>query len=298
MDLEKIKRLVKINVKYYINSLRYNSQNCSESNVTCVIFSRNRAMQLDALLESIERYSKAKFNIIVQYSYSPNHQKSYEEVEKKYPYVKFWQETTVNATLKEILKSIKSKYMFYLVDDQVFVGDFDVYEAIPFVDDKSFFSMRLGKNITNWGIKDVPLVPKYNEKGRLLHWKFSDNKGQHDWHYKFSVDGHIYRTIDILRCTMAIPFKAPNSYEANMNSVLFFKTAKYGSAFSQPVVVNLIINACREEAAYENCVGGEFSADDMLKLRENGKSLDLDAIARMNFNCTHFIVKDINSILK
>lgn len=296
--MKKIWRLLKIQTKYFYNCLKYKEGKYSEKSVTCVIFSRNRAMQLDALLESIERYSKTKFDIIVQYSYSPNHQKSYEEVEKKYPYVKFWQETTVNATLKDILKSIKSKYMFYLVDDQVFTGTFDVTETIPFVDNNSFFSMRLGKNVTNLGVKDIPLYPKYKEEGKFLHWKFADNVGQHGWHYKFSVDGHIYRTIDILRCTMSIPFKAPNSYEANMNSVIFFKIAKHGSAFSQPVVVNLIINASREEAAYENCVGGEFSADDMLKLREEGKSLDLVAIAKMDFNCTHFIVKDINCILK
>lgn len=297
MDYKKIKRLAKIQFQYFCNCLKYEEGMYSQESVTCVIFSRNRAMQLDALLESIERYSQTKFDIIVQYSYSPNHQKSYEEVEKKYPYVKFWLESTVNTTLKEILKSIKSKYMFYLVDDQVFIKDFNVYETLSFVNNNSFFSMRLGENITNLGFADVKMCPKYKKKEGMLFWNYVENKGQGDWYYKFSVDGHIYRTIDILRCTMSIPFKAPNSYEANMNSVIFFKTAKYGSAFSQPVVVNLIINACREEAAYENCVGGEFSADDMLKLRENGKRLDLDAIAKMEFNCTHFIVKDINDIV-
>ena len=197
------------------------------------------------------------------------------------------------------MKNIKSQYMFYLVDDQVFIRDFDVEEALTQVNKHYFFSMRMGKNIINYGIKDIPLKPNYKECGKFIKWSFKDNKGVHTWGYQFSVDAHIYRTIDVLRCTMSIPFKAPNTYEANMNSVFFFKTrAKGCTAFSMPVVVNLILNASRHEYGYEDCESGEYNTDNLLNLFNSGHEFDLEKIAIIKYKSAHHIINDINCILK
>lgn len=295
--LIKIKRLLSIHVKYFYYLLKCSGNEYEEA-VSCIIFSRDRAMQLDALLRSIRKYSKSDFKIIVQYSCSDKHHASYEELVSRYKDVCFVKETTVRETLLKILFNFKTKYMFYLVDDQVFIRDFDINLLLSKMRRRNFASMRLGKTITNWGIKDKPLQPIYREDESFLYWRWLENKGNADWHYQFSVDGTIYRTVDILRCTLSIPFKAPNSYEANMNSVILFKGNNSGVSFQLPVVVNLIINASRQEKGYEECVAGEYSADDLLRLWEAGKRFDIEKIAAISYCSCHHIINDINTIIK
>lgn len=293
----KMKRLLLIQIKYLWHSIRISGHNYTKG-VTCIIFSRDRAMQLDFLLASMKRYSKSQIPVVVQYSSSDNHTSSYSELINKYPDVKFVKETTVRETLIRLLRELHTEYMFYLVDDQVFFREFDIMELLGKLKKGMFASMRLGETITNWGIQDVSLKPRYEENGGILFWKWRNNRDNHDWGYQFSVDGTIYRTVDILRCSLSIPFKAPNSYEANMNSVIFFKSNNSGIAFKRPVVVNLIINASRQEKGYENCEAGEYTADDLLKLYQSGKTFDFDKVAAIPYCSSHHIINDINSVLK
>ena len=293
----KMKRLLLIQIKYLWHSIRISGRNYTKG-VTCIIFSRDRAMQLDFLLASMKKFSKTYFPVVVQYSCSESHTPSYDELIRKYPEVNFVKETTVRETLIKLLRGLRTEYMFYLVDDQVFISEFDIQELLGKLKNGVFASMRLGETITNWGIKDVAIRGNYREDGDFLHWRWNDNKANHDWGYQFSVDGTIYRTVDILRCSLSIPFKAPNSYEANMNSVMLFKSNNRGVSFKRPVVVNLIINASRQEKGYENCEAGEYTADDLLKLYQSGKTFDFDKVAAIPYCSSHHIINDINSVLK
>ena len=69
MDLNKLKRLVIIQVLYLLNCCIYRKSRFTENSVTCIIFSRDRAMQLETLLNSIERYAlknlTLSFNIVI-----------------------------------------------------------------------------------------------------------------------------------------------------------------------------------------------------------------------------------------
>lgn len=291
-------RLSTIQLRYVLNCILYRKQN-KNANVSCIIFSRNRAFQLDALLESLQLYSHSKIQYIVQYSCSENHAQSYQELINRYlgQDICFIKESDFRNTLINIIRTVKTKYLFFLVDDQVFIKSFKIEDLTGKIQKHTFASLRLGKNITNWGIKDVKLSPQYIEKDNTLEWKWLLNKNQHDWGYQFSVDGTIYLTIDILRCIKSIPFKAPNSFEANMNSVILFKRNNFGISFLTPVVVNLIINASRIEDNYNDCVSGEYSTEDLLDLWNKGKKLDVKKISSMKFSSTHHIINNIDSII-
>lgn len=296
MKFDHFFRLSRIQLSYFLNCVLCRN-NYKNANISCIIFSRDRALQLNALLESIEQYSKSEIQFIIQYSCSENHSLSYQELINKYRNYCFIKESDFRDTLINIISTVQTNYLFFLVDDQVFINTFRIEDLTNKMQKNTFASLRLGKNISNWGIKDVELTPVYFEKGNILEWKWLLNKKQHDWGYQFSVDGTIYRTIDILRCVKSIPFKAPNSFEANMNSVILYKRNNYGISFHTPVVVNLIINASRKEDDYNDCVSGEYSTEDLLDLWNKGKKLDVHKISTMSFSSTHHIINNINSIL-
>ena len=300
MRYRRIFFLFLVNLKFILNVLRYRSNRYPLKGVTCVIFSRNRALQLDALLRSIEKYSKSSFDIIIQYSCSSNHRNSYEVLKERFNRVdncKFVEEQSFPSTLIEVIKSIKTQIVFFLVDDQVFVRPFNIEDVITLVGRKSFFSLRLGRTITDFGIYEMKLAPNYIIEDKYLTWSWKKNKSQKDWGYQFSVDGTVYRSIDVLRASMAIPFKAPNSYEDNMNSIIMFRGNNKGISYYEPVVINLIINASRQEKEYDNFESGEYSIDDMLELWELGKKFSIDEISKIRFSSTHYIIRDINTIL-
>lgn len=295
--IKKIQRILSLNLKYYANTLIVKND-CRQDGVTCVIFSRNRAFQLDALLKSIKRYSETTFDIIVQYSCSDLHRSSYIVLLERYKDVKFVEESNFKDTLLKQLKEIKTKWMFYLVDDQAFIRHFNIIKILALKQKHNIISLRLGDNITNFGIEDKEFVPRFTYDNEYLMWRWRENGGNYDWCYQFSVDATIYDTIDVVRGSLAIPFKAPNSYEANMNSLLLYKSNNVGISFRKPVVVNLIINASRGEMNYESCVSGEYTAEDMLVLLQEGKELDLDKISAINYKSSHHIIQNIRDVLK
>lgn len=301
MRLSRALFLLRVNFKYVLNKMRYKNHNYSLNSVTCIVFSRNRALQLDALLRSIDKYSISPFDVYIQFSCSINHCQSYEVLITKYRETsnyKFVREESFPVSLLELIKGIKTQYLFFLVDDQVFVKPFDMKQIVSVMKKNSFFSLRLGKSITDFGIFERKLFPKYNTLSDYLEWSWKQNKDQKDWGYQFSVDGTVYRTLDVLRASMSIPFKAPNSFEDNMNSVWFFRGDNTGMSYHEPVVINLIINASRQEKAYEHFESGEYSTDDMLELWNTGKRFSLEKVSSLVFYSTHYVVKDINNIIE
>ena len=301
MRLSRAVFLLRVNLKYVVNKLRYKHHNYSSNSITCIVFSRNRALQLDALLRSIEKYSESPFDVYIQYSCSLNHCQSYENIISRYGNTskyKFVREESFPVSLLDLIKSIKTQYLFFLVDDQVFVKPFDMSKIISIMKDNTFFSLRLGRSITDFGIFERKLLPKFSTQSDYLEWSWKQNKDQKDWGYQFSVDGTVYRTLDVLRASMSIPFKAPNSFEDNMNSVCLYRGDNIGMSYHEPVVINLIINASRQEKEYEHFESGEYSTDDMLELWNAGKRFSLEKVSSIVFHSTHYILKDINTIIE
>lgn len=301
MKLRRVLFLLRVNLKYVYNKWFYKSLNYSPNTVSCVVFSRDRAMQLDALLRSIEMHSESLYDIYIQYSCSPNHCKSYDELINRYrnnKNLRFVREDSFSVSLIDVLKAINTQFLFFLVDDQVFVRPFNMNQIVSNMRKNTFFSLRLGKSITDFGIFERKLMPKYKELHDYLEWKWKKNKNQKDWGYQFSVDGTVYRTLDVLRASLSIPFKAPNSYEDNMNSVWLFRGNNIGMSYHEPVVINLIINASRQEKEYDHFESGEYSTDDMLELWNSGIRFSLDKVSSLSFSSTHYVVKDINCILE
>ena len=90
--------------------------------------------------------------------------------------------------------------------------------------------MRLGKNLNYCYTKQSKQsLPLFNRKKNFLIWKWE--KGKLDWNYVFSVDGNIYNKDEILIITKLTHFKAPNSFEAGVNTFRFILRRKKGICY-------------------------------------------------------------------
>jgi hypothetical protein len=145
-----------------------------------IIFSKDRACQLDALLRSLEDHLRLNFNHIVIYTYTNDEfKKGYEMAEKRHPNVKFVHETNLK---KDILSCMVTLQISFMVDDQIMYKESPLIKVLG---DHTCFSLRLGCS--------VPQVHK---------------------DYPISLDGHVFRTNEIKPLIESISFNNPNKFES------------------------------------------------------------------------------------
>jgi len=168
--------------------------------IQAVIFSMDRACQLDLLLQSICKfwigYEDCNITIIYKHS-NDSFRAGYELLKTKYPEFKHREET-------EILKDIQMSFdptiahSMFLVDDDIFTRVFNVHDKDivwhTFTTHKGFacLSLRLGANIhRNYESGNIKQpIDFLNDYPYVWKWRQAES----DFGYPGSVDGHIFKT--------------------------------------------------------------------------------------------------------
>ena len=161
--------------------------------ITTIIFSKNRACQLELLLRSLNLPST------VIYTYDPAFKSGYNKLIGMYPKVKFIPETNFKNQLIENL----GEYTLFLVDDDVMIEPFeeDCSEFEEFKKNQSIISLSLR------------LAPYYEGAPDFKNNTWDWRGLKHDWGYPMSVSAHIFRKQDILPIVTNGPFNTPNDLE-------------------------------------------------------------------------------------
>ncbi|MDR1720330.1 MAG: hypothetical protein LBR67_09485 [Dysgonamonadaceae bacterium] len=207
--------------------------------IETVIFSRDRAMQLDLLLQSINRHDIDKrLNVNVLFSASEDaYRAGYALLREKYrntswieekeyskPHLQsnfdvlYWHnlywllkykrlrrnKTDFRAALIKLLAESEAKHIIFLTDDSVFYRDIILPDRLQNIES---FSLRHGANLSG-GV--------YETTGDWISWDVYENDFATDWGYPFSVDGHIYPKDKLLHIINKILFNNPNTLEGNV----------------------------------------------------------------------------------
>lgn len=244
--------------------LRKTSHNI-EAQVATIIFSKDRPLQLEALLNSYFHYCVNALPPIVIYN----------AVDDKYKnaYLKLFSQFSDRGVvalddskgfkdcLMYALELIETKQFFFLVDDIIFKKTFNPNK---FLNLGTHFipSMRMGLHLNKCytQLKPQPL-PDFRNDGDLYFWKYG--KGILDWAYPLSVDGHIFYKEEIKLMTKVLSFKAPNSYESKLQKFRLLYRRLYGACYNESVIMNIPCNKVQSEN--ENHAG-DWHQDDLLDL--------------------------------
>lgn len=165
---------------------------------TTLIFSKNRACQLDLLLRSLS------IPCVVLYTFDPEFEAGYKKLRKIHPKVKFIKQKDFKTDLLKIIE--KSENVLFLTDDDVMIDSFS-WRSRNF---KEF------KNDSSVATLSLSLNP--NVAGRK--WKWSDYRGNYRlrmWGYPMSVDSCVFRTNDIIETIKNNEMKNPNFLETALN---------------------------------------------------------------------------------
>tara|TARA_R110000824_G_scaffold231335_2_gene419137 strand:+ start:19404 stop:20276 length:873 start_codon:yes stop_codon:yes gene_type:complete len=279
--------------------------------ITSIIFSKDRALQLDLTLKSIKQNFPQSNNLMVIYTVSEEHAKSYELLASEHEGVTFYKQTT--SLFLDISKAVdeSQEYVCFFTDDDI------VYSKVTlnkenlcnlFKSGAACLSLRLGLN-TNMrdygdGILREDPFPRIESMDPFLVWNRTSIPVGGYWSYPLSVDGHIFekRTIQLFCKELAVLDKhysyqgvrrekycwqqTPNEFESKLQR-FWFDLPPIMGAFKASSVVNSPNNRVQESTL--NRHGDVYSLDQntLLEKYTNGHRIKLENLKINNIKCPH-----------
>ncbi|MBP2655277.1 MAG: glycosyltransferase involved in cell wall biosis-like protein [Firmicutes bacterium] len=185
--------------------------------MTVLIFSKDRALQLEGLLSSLLLHCRDvdDIEVIVIFTCSDNdNNRQYQEVKASYRTVAFLEETDFCAQVKEILR--RSSDIIFLVDDTLFVGDFSTGQLKKLLESYPQavgVSLRLGQNtVYCYPLNCRQPLPDLITLGDgffIYEWPVAVL----DFAYPLEISSSCYRSGDIWKVLGELSFNGPNELE-------------------------------------------------------------------------------------
>lgn len=248
------------------------------SGTVIIVFSKDRAMQLDALLRSYYHYAVHPIPVRVLYhASSPEYRKSYSEVLDIYKDnpIFFREEEHFKNDLIEELRFLPCAKILFLVDDVLFKRKIDMREFTSINPRKCISSLRLGSHLkyayTLERNQALPSFKKLVGHPEMLSWNWS--KGDGDWEYPLSVDGNLFDTREIRILVEGLGFKAPNSFEEALQLLKPYFANRKGLCYPESVVVN---NPCNKVQMENDNTYGEIGVEELDQKWAAGYRIDFE----------------------
>jgi len=195
-----------------------------------IIFSFNRAIQLDYLLQSSLKHFKTPTKIVILYHTTGLHKEGYDLLKEKYAdkNIVFYERKNVlfdisflktvrtrtslrfflnknllnkkgdnfKGLLQKIMRKSNCEFVMFNTDDGVFFNDViipeEAFDIIRKNPENASYRLYVGDNLEG--------CPKYLEnKGDYYQWDYYTDKEIHHWSFPFSVDATIYHTKGLLK---------------------------------------------------------------------------------------------------
>jgi len=224
--------------------------------INILIFSKDRACQLDLCIRSILEKLHLGYRLHVQYTTSDEmFDKGYELLKQKYGhFIKFVKESNFKTTLLEMVSKFENEYCMFLVDDDVFINDvsedefcklFKLYKENTKVATVSF---RMNPFIDYcFPAKKKMIIPEFMEETMYLLWAWVDYDSFTCWGYPMAIDTHVYNVKSISALFNRLNYSDVNTLELNMT----YNTPKekpYMISFKETKVYNIQHNFVQEDS--------------------------------------------------
>lgn len=211
-----------------------------------IIFSKNRAFQLDLCIRSLKEQFKSPCTIYVQYTYSNNdYKKGFDILKERYPDITFIKEDKFKDTFVKIINGFTNKYFFTLTDDDVFINTITqddmnkhlaIYESNPKI---HTLSMRMNPtiNFCHPANKKIDPPSRFIHDKEYLLWDWRLCERAYCWGYPMAINTHIYRIKEMLPLFKRLNYHNVNSLESAINKNRFNKP--YILSFKESKVFNV-----------------------------------------------------------
>lgn len=192
-----------------------------------VIFSKDRACQLDLLLRSIEDNFKEYPPVTILYmATTSSHEEGYKKVIGMHPKYDWRKEVHFYNDTQEIFKGFKNEFMVNFVDDEIVIRNTPINPVLDILrrPDVHCASLRLAPHINycyTADSQDPPpsfeILKREDQLFYLWNWRESWRDAS-NWHYPSCINSHIYKVEDFKRVVSMFHYPCPNPLEGYFNN--------------------------------------------------------------------------------
>ena len=258
-------------------------------NIVC--FSKDRPMQLQAYIESLDKYADLQYTLDIIYTVSDEkYEQAYKQLMATYDDIPFIRETNMQKNLRDLFNGYGEHVMFGC-DDVLFTSKFgNEYETLMIDENVFGFTMRAGENI----IYSHPAQTHFKFHGEVIEdtfCKWDWRTGQVTFAYPFELNATVYRKQDVLKyfdLVKGVKKWHPNILEGGFYSLRqYFYNRPIMYSYKNPKMVVLTINRVQDVA--ENPVYEEegYTTEKLLEMFLAGRQIDIDHLHDRTFDRIH-----------
>jgi len=269
--------------------------------INTIIFSKDRASQLHALLESFHEKFKMDYKVSIIYkASSSDYEKGYDILKLLWSSCEFIAETDFRQDVINLV-SKEYKYVMFLVDDIVFIRnverDFN-FRTFEDKEDVLTLSLFLSPDVTFEYARQkhvkIPIIEN-NIYNWLIRWGKRRNKKSNEWgagwDCPMSVGGNIFRTNDFLPYINKVNFQNPNTMESNMQKTPF-KSKPLMMCCDKVKLICIPVNVVQSRFKNRH---GKIDSKTLNEKWLNGLKIDVSPIYGIETNAIHTIL-DLNFV--
>lgn len=259
-----------------------------DDSLAIVIFTKDRPLQLDALLRSLKAHWNPLPDTTVIWKATDSRMRSaYCEVfSANDPKLKPREEKSFRSDLLEVLTVSAVSRLMFLVDDILFVRPFDPSWLKEVNLRKVVPSLRLDPKVTYSQPHQCDSPPPPLRHSKHAPWlTFSWVKSNEGWSMPHALDGNIFHRKEVLALLKRVDFRSPNSLEYALGAYRFWFKFRMGYCLPDRCILNFALNRVQTENQTFPC--GEYSATTLLEKWNDGWRLNIDEMAQIQSNSTH-----------
>lgn len=260
-----------------------------------IIFSKDRPLQLQALLESIELYVTGLSEVAVLCAASaPRFHHAYEQLSQKFPHVRWVyqdpekQRSDFNALLQNIFNHMRSSYLMFAVDDMIIINTIDLTQCVNMLQKTHAYGcyLRLGRNTNYCYANSAPMrVPQLQHvAGEFYSWQL--RTGDKCWGYPHTVDMTLYSRTTVEEAIRMFGHSSPNLFEAHWSSKSVPPHAQ-ALCYATSRVINIPLNLVQKDFTHNHCAH-RYGVEDLLNLFVQGWRINVEALHKISNNSPHF----------
>lgn len=258
-----------------------------------IIFSCNRACQVDLLLRSMKLMFKEwrDQNIVITYECThENYAHGYDLAAKLHPDVTFLKRQSFRGDLPKIFDSVDLPYTVFFPDDDVFLHNFTL-------ECNEFKRFEQDSNITCFSLRLAPYIDySYANKGPCPHpqsidptmmiWNWQQQAS--DWGYPMSIDGHIFRSHQLRPLIHNLNYAMPNSLEQAMVENHHAMPGNLMICLPEQRIVNVPVNKVQTENNNHFATNISYSEVDLNAAFLDGRRIALEPFCYLKTPAVHW----------
>ncbi len=264
--------------------------------IDVLIFSKNRACQLDLLLRSIyDNFPMFKFGAKMHILFkadSDEYDKGYRKLMKNGNLNLIWHEEDIafKDEVMQIVHGFDEPHTLCFVDDDVVIKSVNVISMLQIFDrnpEVNALSLRMGKHINYCYAKDTPQqIPEFiMDKEKVLKWNWV--QAEHDWGYPMSLAGNIYRTEELVPLWEKLPFNGPNYIEGYMAMNAPADDRPFQITYAYQRVYNIANNLVQTVCKNRHADKPEDAPEVLNELYLKGFRIQTSTLYGKSFNCAN-----------